>query len=172
MPRQQEPVVSKVVEMPRQQEPVISKAVAIPVQREPTVSKAEPAEPQSAADLFAQASDSVIPFSPAVFSPPTAQPSQQQFRPAWQVDHFSWPKLCRRLIARAGEELDRLADAMLEVHKQGNRVLGIAGCHRGEGATTLLLCAARRLAERGQKTVLVDADLTRPRLAKRLGLIK
>ena len=30
---------------------------------------------------------------------------------------------------------------------------------RGEGATTLLLCAARRLAERGIKPVLVDADL-------------
>jgi Mrp family chromosome partitioning ATPase len=63
-----------------------------------------------------------------------------------------------------------LADAVLAVHKQGNKVLGIAGCHRGEGATTLLLCAARRLAERGMKTILVDADFGRPRLAKRLGL--
>jgi Mrp family chromosome partitioning ATPase len=33
-----------------------------------------------------------------------------------------------------------------------------------------LLCAARRLAERGVRLVLVDADLSRPRLAKRLGV--
>ena len=34
----------------------------------------------------------------------------------------------------------------------------------------MLLCAARRLAERGIKAVLVDADRNRPRLAKRLGV--
>lgn len=46
----------------------------------------------------------------------------------------------------------------------------MAGCRRGEGATTLLLCVARRLAERGIKPVLVDADLAEPRLAARLGV--
>ncbi len=39
------------------------------------------------------------------------EPVQREFTPAWQVDHFTWPRLCRRLIARAAEELDRLADA-------------------------------------------------------------
>ena len=53
---------------------------------------------------------------------------------------------------------------------RGQKVLAVAGCRQGEGATTLLLCAASRLAERGIKTVLVDADLRRPRLAKRLGV--
>ena len=86
------------------------------------------------------------------------------------MDHFTWPRVCRRLIARAAEELDRLADALLAANNQGQKVLAIAGCRRGEGATTLLLCAARRLAERGVKPVLVDADLGRPRLAKRLGV--
>jgi Mrp family chromosome partitioning ATPase len=74
------------------------------------------------------------------------------------------------LIARAADELDRLADALLTANVQGQKVLAIGGCRRGEGATTLLLCAARRLAERGIKPVLVDADLVRPRLAKRLGV--
>jgi Mrp family chromosome partitioning ATPase len=105
------------------------------------------------------------PLSPSL--PPT---QQEQFRPVWQVDHFTWPRLCRRLIARAAEELDRLADALLAANVQGQKVLAIGGCRRGEGATTLLLCAARRLAERGIKPVLVDADLVRPRLAKRLGV--
>jgi Mrp family chromosome partitioning ATPase len=99
-------------------------------------------------------------------SPPVPQP----FKSGWQVDQFTWPKLCRRLITRAAAELDRLADALIAANMQGQKVLAIAGCRRGEGATTLLLCAARRLAERGIKPVLVDADLVQPRLAKRLGV--
>jgi Mrp family chromosome partitioning ATPase len=97
-------------------------------------------------------------------------PAPREFKPAWQVDHFTWPKVCRRLIALAAEELDRLADALLAANAHGQKVLAIGGCRRGEGATTLLLCAARRLAERGLKPILVDADLGRPRLAKRLAV--
>lgn len=93
-----------------------------------------------------------------------------EFKPAWQVERFTWPRVCRRLMARAAEEFDRLADALLAASARGQKVLAMAGCGRGEGATTLLLCAARRLAERGVKLVLVDADLGRPRLAKRLGV--
>jgi Mrp family chromosome partitioning ATPase len=89
--------------------------------------------------------------------------------PAQRVDHFTWPKVCRRLIARAAVELDRLADALAAASASGQKVLAIAGYRPGEGATTLLLCAARRLSERGIKTALVDADLARPRLARRLG---
>jgi Mrp family chromosome partitioning ATPase len=95
---------------------------------------------------------------------------EPEFKPAWQVDHFTWPKLCRRLIAKATDELDRLADAYLALQGQGQKVLAMGACQSGEGATTMLLCAAHRLAERGVKTVLVDADLNRPRLANRLGV--
>ena len=96
--------------------------------------------------------------------------SSSEFRPAWQVERFTWPRVCRRLIGRAADELDRLADALLTANADGQKVLAVAGFRRGEGATTLLLCAARRLAERGVKAVLVEADRTRPRLAKRLGV--
>jgi Mrp family chromosome partitioning ATPase len=98
------------------------------------------------------------------------QPAPSEFKPAWQVERFTWPRVCRRLMARAAEEFDRLADALLAANARGQKVLAMAACCRGEGATTLLLCAARRLAERGVKLVLVDADLSRPRLAKRLGV--
>ena len=106
----------------------------------------------------------------AVTGPLKAKNQPREFKPAWQVDHFTWPRVCRRLIARAAEELDRFADALLALNARGQKVLAIGGCHRGEGATTLLLCAARRLAERGIKPVLVDADLHRPQLAKRLAV--
>ncbi len=109
--------------------------------------------------------------SPESLAPsPLPQAPSPAFKPAWQVDRFTWPKVCRRLMAKAAEEWDRLCDALLAASARGQKVLAIAGCRRGEGATTLLLCAASRLAERGIKTVLVDADPERPRLAKRLGV--
>lgn len=100
----------------------------------------------------------------AVVSAPPA------FKPAWQVERFTWPKVCRRLVAQAGEEFDRLADALAAAVGRGEKVLAVGACSAGEGATTLLLCAARRLAERGVHLALVDADFSRPRLAKRLGI--
>jgi Mrp family chromosome partitioning ATPase len=131
---------------------------------------------------FAPHEDDAVAVAPPPAAPPSDDPActiplypensstEQPFQPAWQVDHFTWPKVCRRLIARAAEELDRLADALSAANVQGQKVLGIAGYRRNEGATTLLLCAARRLAERGVKLALIDADLPRPRLAKRLGV--
>lgn len=107
---------------------------------------------------------------PSVERTPVREVVSREFKPAWQVDQFTWPRLCRRLISCAADELDHLADAIVAVNNQGEKVLAIGGCHRGEGATTMLLCAARRLAERGIRLAMVDADLTRPRLAKRLGL--
>ena len=100
--------------------------------------------------------------------PPTVEP--EPFRPAWQVDRFTWPRVCRRLLSRAADEWNRLADVLVDMCEGGNKTLGFAGCRRGEGATTLLLCAANRLAERGIRVAMVDADLRRPRLAKRLGV--
>ena len=114
-------------------------------------------------------SPDLCPLTPDLW-PLEPPPARQEFKPAWHVDHFTWPRICRRLIARAAEELDRLADSLLAMNTKGQKVLAMGSCHRGEGATTLLLCAARRLAERGIKSVLVDADLGRPRLAKRLGV--
>jgi len=95
----------------------------------------------------------------------------EPFRPMLQVDRFTWPKTCSRLMVAAAEELDRLTDELLAAQARGQKVLGIAGCRRGEGSTTILLCTARRLAERGLRVVLVDADLAEPQLARRLGVL-
>ena len=93
------------------------------------------------------------------------------FQPMLQVDHFAWPKVCQRLESIAALELNRLAETLLAAAKQGMKVVGLSSGQRGEGATTLLLCAARQLVARNVKTVLVDADLAEPQLAKRLGLL-
>jgi Mrp family chromosome partitioning ATPase len=93
------------------------------------------------------------------------------FQPMLQVDHFAWPKVCQRMESIAALELNRLAETLVAAAKQGMKVVGLCSGQRGEGATTLLLCAARQLAARNVKTVLVDADLDQPQLAKRLGLL-
>lgn len=141
---------------------ILAPTVAVPLQACEEMGTGT--SPEAVSTGFARVGTEAVP----VFSPPL--PPQREFKPGWQVDHFTWPKVCRRLIARAAEELDRLADALLAANAQEHKVLVIGGYRRGEGATTLLLCAARRLAERGIKPVLVDADLRRPRLAKRLCL--
>jgi len=99
------------------------------------------------------------------------EPAIRVFQPMLQVDYFAWPKVCQRIESIAALELDRLADTLLAAGKQGMKVVGLGGAERGEGATTLLLCAAKRLATRNVKTVVVDADLSEPQLAKRLGLL-
>ncbi len=99
------------------------------------------------------------------------EPSDQTFQPMLQVDHFNWPGVCCRLGEVASEELDNLIDGLANVRPGGKRVVAIGGCRRGEGATTLLLCAGRGLAQRGLKVVMADANLADPQLARRLGLL-
>jgi Mrp family chromosome partitioning ATPase len=94
----------------------------------------------------------------------------QPFRPAWQVESFAWPTTTQRLWREAGDEVDRLADHLLQGRTRGHKVVGVAGCQRGEGCTTTLLAVAWRLAERGLAVALVDADFDQPRLAAALGL--
>jgi Mrp family chromosome partitioning ATPase len=128
-------------------------------------------------DVVESIAENVEAVEPSPSPSPSAEATAPQehvkikmFRPAWQVERFSWPRACRQLMSRASGEWDRLADAVEAAGDEGRKVLAIAGLRRGEGATTVLLCIARRMAERGVRTALADADLARPRLAKRLGV--
>jgi Mrp family chromosome partitioning ATPase len=111
---------------------------------------------------------------------PTAQPAGPQAHagpatPSWhpllQVDHFLWPDACQRLHSQAAGAMDQLADAFSAMVRQGRKVLGLGSCGEGEGVTTLVLAAGRRLVERGLRVVVVDANLADPQLAQRLGLL-
>jgi len=115
-------------------------------------------------------SQALVESNLAVETPPAESPAAT-FQPMLQVDRFHWPKVCRRLVEQAGQELDRVADALEAAMTRGRKVLAIGACRRGEGATSLLLCAARRLAERGFKVVMVDADVAQAKLARRLQLL-
>jgi len=95
----------------------------------------------------------------------------QQLHPRLQVDYFHWPRLCRRLAGAAGEQLEQLARWLEKLQSEGRKVVAFGGHQRGEGATSLLLAVGRRLAARGLRVVLADADFSRPQLAARLGLL-
>jgi len=102
---------------------------------------------------------------------PSPSGEAKPFRPMLQVDRLSWPQVCGRMARLAGDQLDGLGEAFLAASARGQKILALAGYRPGEGCTTLLLSVARRLAERGKKVVVVDADLGEPQLASRLALL-
>lgn len=84
---------------------------------------------------------------------------------------LQWPATVRMLEREFGDRFSKLADALIEARdRQHIKVLLFTSCHRAEGRTTLVLALARALARRPGKTLLVDADLTGPMLARQLGL--
>jgi len=104
-------------------------------------------------------------------APAASNMEAEPFRPMLQVERFPWPRVCHQLQAQAAESLEMLADALRVAGAQGKRVLGLGGCRRGEGATTIALAAARRLGQDGLRVALVDADFRNPQLAERLQLL-
>ncbi len=109
--------------------------------------------------------------APCVGSANSSSASCRIFQPMLQVDHFNWPKAQRELEDRSPEQIESLAEALIAMRSQNQRVIAVSGMRTGEGATTLLLAAGRNLARRGLKIALVDADWRDPQLAARLGLL-
>ncbi len=84
---------------------------------------------------------------------------------------LQWPATIRALEREHGGRFEGLADVIVEARdRQRLKVLLFTSCHRAEGRTTLVLTLARALARRPGRTLLVDADLTGPMLARQLGL--
>ncbi len=82
-----------------------------------------------------------------------------------------WPPLVLTLEREYGPRFDRLAEQLIRARQRQNlRVLLFTSCHRAEGRTTLVLTLARALSRHPGRTLLVDADLTGPMLARHLGL--
>ena len=70
-----------------------------------------------------------------------------------------------------GDRFERMAERLLAIQKgQDVRVILFTSCHRAEGRTTLVLTLARALARHPCRTLVIDADLTGPMLARMLGL--
>jgi Mrp family chromosome partitioning ATPase len=98
-------------------------------------------------------------------------PSEDSWRPLLQVDRVIWPSISDRLQTTAPAAIEQMIQGLLAVCASGSKVLGLASCAAGEGVTTLLLAAARKLLSQGRKVVLVDANWSHPQLAQSLGLL-
>jgi Mrp family chromosome partitioning ATPase len=84
---------------------------------------------------------------------------------------LQWPAVVLGLERDWGDRFDRLARQLLEARtRQDLRAILFTSCHRAEGRTTLVLTLARALARHPERTILVDADLSGPMLARLLGL--
>jgi len=104
--------------------------------------------------------------------PPRAVTPAARPHPGWpRPGTLSWPALVLTLEQSYGDRFERMADALVEARdRQQLKVLLFTSGHRAEGRTTLVLTLARALARRPGRTLLVDADLTGPMLARHLGM--
>jgi Mrp family chromosome partitioning ATPase len=102
--------------------------------------------------------------------PVAATIPKRPYVPLWEVDRFTWPALCDKLMHDPSGYFASASNKLLNVVRGGLKVLGITGSRRGEGRTTLALCLARAAAQAGIHVALVDADFSRPQLATMLGL--
>jgi Mrp family chromosome partitioning ATPase len=98
-------------------------------------------------------------------------PGETPWRPLLQVDRVVWPSIHARLQCMAASAIQQMADGLLSLCASGSKVLGLASCASGEGVTTLMLAAARSLANLGRKVAVVDANWNNPQLAQSLGLL-
>jgi protein-tyrosine kinase len=82
-----------------------------------------------------------------------------------------WPGIVQVLEREWGQRFEQLADRLIEARqRQALKVLLFTSCHRAEGRSTLVLTLSRALARRPGRTVVVDADLCGPMLARLLGI--
>jgi Mrp family chromosome partitioning ATPase len=107
----------------------------------------------------------------ASFAPAPDLALGAEVAPAGPVAELQWPAVVIGLERDWGERFDQLAGRLIEVRRRQNlRAILFTSCHRAEGRTTLVLTLARALARHPGRTVLVDADLTGPMIARLLGL--
>jgi Mrp family chromosome partitioning ATPase len=88
-----------------------------------------------------------------------------------EVDHLAWPPACDDLLARSSDALHPFAEQIIERIGQGQKIVALASCRRGEGRTTVSLVVAKHLAARGLRPVVVDADSENPNLARNCGIL-
>jgi protein-tyrosine kinase len=111
------------------------------------------------------------PSEPAGTPPPPHFAVEAPTQSVGALASLDWPPTVRALEREHGHRFDRLADALVVARdRQQLRVILFTSCHRAEGRTTLVLTLARALARRPGRTLLVDADLSGPMLARSLGL--
>jgi protein-tyrosine kinase len=101
----------------------------------------------------------------------TVRPQEHALDRDGQSVELQWPAVVLTLEREWGDRFDKLAQVLRSVQeRQGFKAFLFTSCHRAEGRSTLVLTLARSLAREPMKTLVVDADLTGPMIARLLGL--
>ncbi|MDR0522599.1 MAG: hypothetical protein LBH00_12220 [Planctomycetaceae bacterium] len=77
---------------------------------------------------------------------------------------FVWAECLDTLQQTAAGQIQALAGHLIGQRNQNIRKICFSGIFSGDGCTTILLCAARTLAESGYKILLIDANDRHPDL--------
>ena len=84
---------------------------------------------------------------------------------------LQWPPLVLTLERQLGTKVRATRSSLARRSAAQNyKVILFTSCHRAEGRTTLVLTLARALSRHPLRTLVVDADLTGPMVARLLGL--
>jgi Mrp family chromosome partitioning ATPase len=92
------------------------------------------------------------------------------FHPAWEVQRIRWPKLCDQLIDVGRKTFDEIIETLQGGSAKKCKIVAVTSQQRGEGRTTISLCAARYAASAGLNCLLIDADFSNPQIANRMQL--
>ena len=134
-----------------------------------TVTVDTPSQPEPTAASVT--SDPPLESPPAHTIAASQVPGETAWRPLLQVDRVVWPSIQARLLSTAPAAIQQMTEGLLSLCAAGSKVLGLASCAKGEGVTTLLSAAARKLVSQGRKVAIVDANGGNPQLAQSLGLL-
>ncbi|HWC90892.1 MAG TPA: hypothetical protein VG433_14580, partial [Pirellulales bacterium] len=109
----------------------------------------------------------------STFAPALAviDPTPAVVRPLLEVDRFLWPADCDALCASSHAVIDAFAARLRAGAAEGRRRVALIAAQPSAGRTTVALSLARRAAMQGGNWVVVDADLAKPELAARLGIV-
>lgn len=106
------------------------------------------------------------PNKPAI---PIEPPANPPLRANYEVDQIRWPEISNNLLSLSPDGFDAMLERLMGGPTKHPACL-ITSCRRGEGRKIIMSCLARRLAQKGQRVLLVDADFEKAGLAQALRL--
>jgi hypothetical protein len=124
------------------------------------------------------------PVDVPVAEPPAAAKLEQQttiisttvpkrpYVPLWEVDRFTWPPLCDKLMNDHNGYFASASNKLLSVVRGGLKVLGVTGSRRGEGRTTREFTSRSSMPILPAHNWLRRLDWKRPMVGKRRPLEK
>ena len=92
------------------------------------------------------------------------QPKRLSIRPESVVAH--WPHSCEKMKLKAADQIRCLVDHIETKIRDGCNSVVICGNSPGCGCSTIMLCCSREIANRGWKTLMMDAHFENPSLGE------